>query len=1058
MTKYKSKMRQLHAFILSFIMLITLFSNVMGNTLMVQAAMVSGNINLGSATIKNQADLTYQFLNPTIQFAQGTDGNKLTVFAINVDSGYFTIDTVKNTINGEERNTKELDGIRGLNYQAVYVWGDNLQNKGYTSSSGKVNTDANFEKPGKFASITITGSFSDEAITKYLKRFTFYQQSESQPQKVNAAISDIDLSDKAVSMGDDGSLHFYEYIAYDSTNTDPDTGNTWQNAYAAAKKRTFHGMKGYLMTITSEAEQSFIHNQLGTDEGWIGGTRYVYTTGLVTEVSRAGADADTYMLTDEIKSVTGSKKPASVDTFNKLQAYFWVCGPEAGQPFWYGNCVRGGEYNKIKDTVYTPYSSDSYTPTGKTYAQLNESTYHKWHSTEPNRYSEAEGFVTYAYRKNNNGAWNDWGNIDTEKYNADTDKSIGAMGYYVEYSNYPGGMINEQGETVSYSTPIIQDTKIIDIKQAPQLNIKAINTSTRQPMDISPEFQPKDGKTAGEPYEVYMPVDQDSDKIDMQIVPNIVDPNATITIKDSKGNTYTVSGDMCNNIPVNIGHNLFEIISATVDDSGNAHSKSYNIDVIRKDVNNTPVVSIKPNDPNDKDNDSKITVSNSSGKAYDNEPDYGKDTVVHKIITVPFDTYELNLNPSVTNAASIEVKVVSGSATAGYTGAGDVLNVKNLKVTPDDTVIEMTITDTSAAAYKHHYIYTIIRQKGSSDTPMIDLANRGEYGVDPDLTVETNGESVNMSDYLPESVKKNAKEIIYHCCSHTVLAIDKDGTARALKRYLKSDQSLVHIIVKDQNDNYEDYTVLFKVNSATKEEEYGKLVKSGGINYEITGTNTCRVSSWKTNAAIKKKKVTIPATIKVGGKKYTVNEVAPAAFLNNSKIEELTIGKNVKTVGSTSFVGMSKLKKFKVAKGNKYFKPAGKKGNSAKMLLTKNKKTLVAMSNVTGTVTLPKSVTRVNEYAGAANYKMKALVIPKNVKRIDPCAFAHATKMKKVTFKGKLPEMANNCILDRMNKKGTVTVPKKQYNAYYSAFESASKKRYGIVQFPKMKQLKKSKK
>lgn len=1044
--------KRIAASLLALIMCCTMMPLNYGKRI-VQAETVSGNINLGSATIVSQEKLTYQFKSPAIQLGDGGNADKLTVFAISVDSGYFEIGTDK----------KHLPGVDGCSYQGTVVR-ENYSQVEYVYNDAKAN-ESNFERggnqAGRFTSVTVTGgNITSAAITEYVKQMTFHQQADGIPQKVSAAISDIDLSGHAVTIGSDGSLHFYEYIAYDSTNKDAETGNTWQNAYEAAKKRTFHGMKGYLMTITSEAEQSFIHNQLGRDEGWIGGTRYVYTTGLATEISRADADADTYILTDEIKSLTGSEKPASADTFNKLQVYYWVCGPEAGQPFWYGNCMRGGEYNKIKDTVYTPYASDSYTPSGKTYAQLNETTYSRWHGTEPNRYSDAEGFVTYAYRKNSNGAWNDWGNIDTEKFNADTDKSIGAMGYYVEYSNYPGGMVNESGENVSHAVPIIEDVKIIDVKQAPQLNIKVINTGTKQPMDISPEFEPKNGKDKDDPYEVIIPIDQDSDKVDMQIVPNIVDENATITIKGSDGKSYNVSNDgIAYNLNVSVGHNVFEIISATKDDSGKTVSKSYYIDVIRKDKDNTPVVSISPTDPNDADLNKEIKISNSSGKAYDNEPDYGKDEVVHKIITVPYDIYELNLNPSITNASKVEVKVLYGPGSASYTNIGDVLNIKGLKVSPDNTVVEMTITDTSAAAYKYHYIYTIIRQKGSSDTPMIDLANRGEYGVDPDITVETDGESVNLSDYLPASVRKNAKEIIYHCCAHTVLAIDKDGTARALKRNPNSmNQSLVHIIVKDQNNNYEDYTVFFKVNAATKEEQYGKLVTSGGIKYEITGEKTCRVSSWKTNASIKKKKLTIPATIKVGGKKYTVNEIAPAAFMNNSKIEELTIGKNVKTIGSTSFVGMSKLKKFKIAKGNKYFKVAGKKGNSAKMLLTKNKKTLIAMSNVTGTVTLPKTVTRVNEYAGAANYKMKALVIPKKVKRIDPCAFAHATKMKKVTFKGKLPEMANNCILDRMNKKGTVTVPKKQYTAYYNAFESASKKRYGLVQFPKMKQLKKSKK
>ena len=52
--------------------------------------------------------------------------------------------------------------------------------------------------------------------------------------------------------------------------------------------------------------------------------------------------------------------------------------------------------------------------------------------------------------------------------------------------------------------------------------------------------------------------------------------------------------------------------------------------------------------------------------------------------------------------------------------------------------------------------------------------------------------------------------------------------------------------------------------------------------------------------------------------------------------------------------------------------------------------------------------------------------------------------------------MANNCVVDQMNyKKGNVYVPKKYYKQYKSAFQAASKKRYGIKQFPAMSHLKK---
>lgn len=409
-------------------------------------------------------------------------------------------------------------------------------------------------------------------------------------------------------------------------------------------------------------------------------------------------------------------------------------------------------------------------------------------------------------------------------------------------------------------------------------------------------------------------------------------------------------------------------------------------------------------------------------------------------ITVPYNTTDYTFIPETKDPGTkiTEITKVSGPADVSTSADGKSFTATGLS---SETPTVVRVTTESSTGDKITYTVTI---------------NRAQEGVTPTISVEMNGGSMNLQDYIPDDVRKNAKEIIYHCCAHTVLAIDKDGTVRAIGRSTTYKNSLVHIIVKGQDDLYTDYTVYIKVTGATKKEEYGTLVDYKGLNYEITGENTCRVSSWKTNYNTKKKNIVIPDTIKTNGKTYKVTAIAPGAFMRNSKIQTIKIGKNVQEIGNTSFIGLRKLTKFTVDKKNKYFKVAGKSGNLAKMILSKNGKTLYSMTNIQGTVTIPKSVTRVTEYAGAGNVKMKKLIIPASVKRIDPCAFAHANKLTYVQFKGKLPEMANNCILDQMNyKKGTVYVPKKEYTKYKTAFQSASKKRYGIQQFPSMSKLKK---
>lgn len=409
-------------------------------------------------------------------------------------------------------------------------------------------------------------------------------------------------------------------------------------------------------------------------------------------------------------------------------------------------------------------------------------------------------------------------------------------------------------------------------------------------------------------------------------------------------------------------------------------------------------------------------------------------------ITVPSNQTDYTFTPATKDPSSkiTEVAKVSGPAEVSTSSDGKSFTAKGLDPkTP--TIVKVTVTSST----------------GDTATYTVTI-HRAEEGVTPDISVEMDGGSMDLNSLIPEDVRKNAKEILYHCCAHTVLAIDKDGTVRSIGRSNKYKSSLVHVIVKGQDNKWTDYTIYVKVNGATKKEEYGTLVDYKGLNYEITGEDTCRVSSWKTNYNTKKKNIVIPDTIKANGKTYKVTAIAPGAFMRNSKIVTIKIGKNVQEIGNTSFVGLRKIKKFTISKKNKYLKVAGKSGNKAKMILSKNGKILYSMTNMQGSVTIPKSVKQITEYAGAGNVKMTKLVIPASVKRIDPCAFAHAKKMTYVQFKGKVPEMANNCVVDQMNyKKGKVYVPKKYYKQYKSAFQTASKKRYGIKQFPAMSRLKK---
>lgn len=76
--------------------------------------------------------------------------------------------------------------------------------------------------------------------------------------------------------------------------------------------------------------------------------------------------------------------------------------------------------------------------------------------------------------------------------------------------------------------------------------------------------------------------------------------------------------------------------------------------------------------------------------------------------------------------------------------------------------------------------------------------------------------------------------------------------------------------------------------------------------------------------AKKTKKLSIPATIKIGKDTYNVTVIADNAFKKNTKLSKLTIGKNVTKIGKNAFSGCKKLKTIKISTTKLTKKKVGK--------------------------------------------------------------------------------------------------------------------------------------
>lgn len=93
----------------------------------------------------------------------------------------------------------------------------------------------------------------------------------------------------------------------------------------------------------------------------------------------------------------------------------------------------------------------------------------------------------------------------------------------------------------------------------------------------------------------------------------------------------------------------------------------------------------------------------------------------------------------------------------------------------------------------------------------------------------------------------------------------------------------------------------------TKKVEKGQTYSDGILNYKVTSVQARTVS---VSGPVKKNvtSVTIPSAMKIEGSSYKVTAVEKNAFKSCKKLSKVTIGKNVKTIGSSAFYKNSRLK------------------------------------------------------------------------------------------------------------------------------------------------------
>ena len=197
-----------------------------------------------------------------------------------------------------------------------------------------------------------SGDLSAHAASEFLAGIKFYVQNGSEI-KVNVNMQTVPWED----INEDGGYTYFNgsfYKAYPALNGSSHI--SWTKAYNEAKKKSFNGLKGYLMTITSATENYFIYDRVFGDANgtaWLGATR--------DQNQKGGYDADVW------QHVHNGKTPD--DTWR------WVCGPESGKEFfkitWNAAETKATGKGTKLNNMYSNWFQDKWPFNNTTYLEPN---------------------------------------------------------------------------------------------------------------------------------------------------------------------------------------------------------------------------------------------------------------------------------------------------------------------------------------------------------------------------------------------------------------------------------------------------------------------------------------------------------------------------------------------------------------------------------------------------------------------------------------------------------------------------------------------------------------
>ncbi|MBR3812811.1 MAG: InlB B-repeat-containing protein [Spirochaetaceae bacterium] len=267
----------------------------------------SNIITIGSFGLPDPANVTW-IGNDEFTLGTGNVNSGGTIFSVFADGGFLTV---------TETNLPDANFDMGIPLD------ENFLEDGYDNTlyAGKKYRYIQFT--------SATGNITAENADTFLSKIHFHairKPNEEARVKVRINLETVPITGAGYTLNTDV---FYLDGSFYKKSTKFDTGGkSWPEAYNEAKAQTFNGLQGYLMTITSDAENKFVYDKIFGENAdpdqvgsWIGGTRIT---------PRNGYDASTWGWNETLDK--NGKATWGAGELNDCWA--WACGPEAGKIFY----------------------------------------------------------------------------------------------------------------------------------------------------------------------------------------------------------------------------------------------------------------------------------------------------------------------------------------------------------------------------------------------------------------------------------------------------------------------------------------------------------------------------------------------------------------------------------------------------------------------------------------------------------------------------------------------------------------------------------------------------